>query len=53
MVPVMKCNWEDNETGGMMYKMIKGDFNLEVRMSIKKRSNVPGNLTMVFSRAGS
>jgi len=52
MVPVTKCNWEDNETGGMMYKIIKGDFNLEVRLSIKKRSNRSGQPDNGFQQGG-
>ncbi len=52
MVPVAKCNWEDNETGGMMYKMIKGDFNMEVMLSIKKRSNRSGEPDNGFQQGG-
>ncbi|HTB27300.1 MAG TPA: hypothetical protein VK711_18150, partial [Puia sp.] len=39
LVPLVKCSWEDNEKGGMIYKMVNGDFNVEARLSITKRSN--------------
>jgi CarboxypepD_reg-like domain len=39
LVPIMKCNWEDKETGGMIYKIVNGNFVLETKISIRKRSN--------------
>jgi hypothetical protein len=39
LVPLMKSSWEDDETGGMIYKNMKGDFDLETKLSISKRSN--------------
>jgi hypothetical protein len=39
MVPILKCNWEDKETSGMMYKTMSGDFSIEAKMSLRKRSN--------------
>ena len=39
LVPVQKCNWENKETGGMMYGTVKKDFNIEAKLTINKRSN--------------
>jgi hypothetical protein len=39
LVPIVKCSWDDKETGGMIYKTANGDFNLETTLSVRKRSN--------------
>ncbi len=39
LVPLAKCSWEDNEAGGMIYKNMDGDFSIETKLSISKRSN--------------
>jgi hypothetical protein len=39
LIALAKCSWEDNETGGMIFKTIQGDFSIESKLSITKRSN--------------
>jgi hypothetical protein len=39
LVPLVKCSWEDDQTGGMIFKTLQGDFNIETRLKISKRSN--------------
>ncbi len=41
LVPVIKGSWEDEETAGMIYKNIDGDFTVETNLSISKMNN-PG-----------
>jgi len=46
LIPLLKCSWEDDNTGGMIYRNVKGDFDLEAKLSVTKRSNstkVPDN----------
>jgi hypothetical protein len=40
LVPLVKSSWEDGETGGMIYKNTKGDFDFETKLSISKRSSL-------------
>jgi hypothetical protein len=39
LVPLMKSAWDDDETAGMIYKTVTGDFELETKLSVSKRSN--------------
>jgi hypothetical protein len=39
IVPIAKCSWKDGETGGMMYKNRKGNFSIETKLEITKRSD--------------
>jgi hypothetical protein len=32
IVALGKCTWEDDETGGMIFKELKGDFSVEARL---------------------
>jgi CarboxypepD_reg-like domain len=52
LVPILKCNWEDKETGGMMYKTMNGNFSIEAKLSIKKRSNPLQEPDNGFQQAG-
>ncbi len=39
LVPIMKSSWEDDETAGMLFKEMKGDFIIESKLDITKRSD--------------
>ncbi len=39
LIPVMRCLWEDDETAGMLYKEMDGDFTAETRISMFKSSD--------------
>ena len=52
LVPFVKCSWRDNETGGMIYKTMKGDFTIEARLSLKKRSNASEEPDKGFQQSG-
>ncbi len=39
LVPISKCNWEDKQTGGMLYKAITGNFTMETKLAIRKRNS--------------
>ena len=52
MVALKKCNWEDNETGGMIYKQVNGNFDFELKLSIRKRSDKSQDPDNGFQQAG-
>ena len=52
LIPLVKCAWGDRETGGMIYKNIKTDFNMEARLFITKRSNSSLVPDIGFQQAG-
>ena len=52
LVTLKKCNWEDAETGGMIYKEIRGDFDIEVKLNIMKRTNKTQTPDNGFQQAG-
>jgi hypothetical protein len=52
IIALVKSNWEDKETGGMIYKNIDGDFNIEARLTISKRSNLREQPDNGFQQAG-
>ena len=39
VIPVMRSLWEHDETGGMLYKEIEGDFIAETRINVVKSSD--------------
>ncbi len=39
VIPIMRSLWEDDETGGMLYKEIEGDFIAETRINVVKSSD--------------
>jgi len=46
LVPLIKSSWEDNEARGMIFQKIEGNFSIEARLFLTKRSNagfVPDN----------
>ena len=52
LIPVMKSNWEDNETGGMIFREVTGDFTVETAVNITKRSNVMETPDKGFQQSG-
>jgi hypothetical protein len=52
MVAVMKSGWEDDETAGMLYKEMKGDFFIEAKLDIAKRSDGESFPDNGFQQAG-
>src|SRR6185436_13915796 len=39
LIPIMRSLWEDDETAGMLYKEIEGDFIAETRIDLVKSSD--------------
>jgi hypothetical protein len=51
MIPIMKCWWEDDKTGGMLFKEMNGDFSFETKINITK-SNTAEMPDKGFQQAG-
>jgi len=39
MIPLMKCWWEDETSGGMLFKDMNGDFSIEANISVTKTNS--------------
>ncbi len=39
LIPVMKCNWEDDLTGGLLYRDMDSDFVFEAKINVVKNSD--------------
>ncbi|HKC36694.1 MAG TPA: carboxypeptidase-like regulatory domain-containing protein [Chitinophagaceae bacterium] len=39
LIPIMKCWWEDEKSGGMLFKEMKRDFSFETKINITKSDN--------------
>ena len=52
MIVLKKCNWEDAETGGMLYKLIGGNFDIDLKLSISRRTNKSQTPDNGFQQAG-
>ncbi|TMI86819.1 MAG: carboxypeptidase-like regulatory domain-containing protein [Bacteroidetes bacterium] len=39
MIPIMKCWWEDEKSGGMLFKEMNGDFSVQANINITKNSS--------------
>ena len=39
MIPIMKCWWEDEKSGGMLFKEMNGDFFIETKINITKTNS--------------
>jgi len=39
MIPIMKCWWEDEKSGGMLFKEMSGDFSIETKINITKTNS--------------
>lgn len=52
LVPLMKSNWKDDETGSMIFRNISGDFTAETYVSLVKRSSVSEEPDMGFQQSG-
>jgi CarboxypepD_reg-like domain len=51
MIPIMKCWWEDDKSGGMLFKEMSGDFSIETKINIT-RSNSSEMPDKGFQQAG-
>ncbi|HMK16690.1 MAG TPA: carboxypeptidase-like regulatory domain-containing protein [Chitinophagaceae bacterium] len=51
MIPIMKCWWEDEKSGGMLFKEMNGDFSIETKINISK-SNTDEMPDKGFQQAG-
>jgi len=40
MIPIMKCWWEDEKSGGMLFKEMNEDFSIETKINISKSNTV-------------
>ena len=52
LVPFMKCVWQDDETGGMLYKETKGNFTVTTKINLVKYSDSGGMPDRGFQQAG-
>lgn len=52
LIPIMKGSWEDDETAGMLYQPVAGDFVIETKINITKRSNKKESPDNGFQQAG-
>jgi hypothetical protein len=52
MIVLKKCNWYDAETGGMLYKLTHGDFDMEVKISVSRRTSRSQPPDNGFQQAG-
>ena len=52
IIPVMKCWWEDGQSGGMLYKEMQGDFSIETKVDIAKYSAITEMPDKGFQQAG-
>jgi hypothetical protein len=52
MLPLMKSLWEDEQTGGMMYRTEEGDFSIESNISLTKKTNNTEMPDKGFQQAG-
>ena len=52
VIPTMKSSWKDDETGGMLYLKRQGDFIVETKISISKRSDPKVMPDKGFQQAG-
>jgi hypothetical protein len=51
MIPIMKSWWEDEKSGGMLFKEMSGDFSIETKINISK-SNAVDMPDKGFQQAG-
>ena len=51
LIPTMKCWWEDEKTGAMLFKELKGDISIETKISIT-RTNIAEMPDRGFQQAG-
>ncbi len=52
LIPVRKGGWEDDETAGMIYKEVNGDFSIETYVDLSKRTNTSILPDNGFQQAG-
>ena len=39
MIPIMKCWWEDDKSGALLFKEMHGDFSIETKINISKSNS--------------
>ena len=52
LIPVMKCIWEDEGTGGMLFREMNSDFIVESKISLVKNSDITGLPDRGFQQGG-
>ncbi|HEX4373655.1 MAG TPA: carboxypeptidase-like regulatory domain-containing protein, partial [Puia sp.] len=52
LIPIMKCNWEDDKTGGFLFKEMDSDFVTEIKITIVKNSDNNDLPDRGFQQAG-
>jgi len=52
LVPIMKCRWENEETGGMLFRETDSDFVAESKVNIVKNSNSNESPDRGFQQGG-
>ena len=52
LIPIMRCLWEDDQTAGMLYKEIEGDFIADARINLVKSSDGDRMPDKGFQQAG-
>ena len=52
LIPVMKCWWEDEKQGAMIYNDIEGDFTMETKINLSKNSSSSEMPDKGFQQAG-
>lgn len=52
MIPLLKGYWHDNETAGMLYQNIGGDFSFETKIVLSKRTDASALSANGFQQAG-
>ena len=52
LIPTMKCSWENEETGPLLFKESSGNFTLESNLQVVKSSNVSEPPDKGFQQGG-
>jgi hypothetical protein len=52
LIPIMKCRWEDGETGGMIFREADSNFMIESKINIAKNSDNNNLPDRGFQQAG-
>jgi hypothetical protein len=52
LIPIARSSWDDEQKGGLLYKNKKGDFDVEAKLVITKRSNPAQEPDNGFQQSG-
>jgi len=52
LIPIARSSWDDEQKGGLLYKNKKGDFNMEAKLVITKRTNPAQEPDNGFQQSG-